>query len=251
MIADNISKIRQQIDLASRRAGRDPAEITLVAVSKTFPAEMVKTAVRAGVADIAESYVQELLNKRHAVNDDSIRWHDIGHLQTNKVKHIVEWVHLIHSVDSLALANEIDKRAASVNRRIDILIEVKTTGEPSKFGLEPDRTVDFVRGLAQFRHIRVLGLMTIGPFLPDPEGSRPMFRRLKLLKDRLGSLDQENVEMKHLSMGMTGDFEVAIEEGATLIRIGTAIFGPRKNPLRPLAVARVETLDLKDKRRRE
>lgn len=230
MIAPNIAEIKQRIGQACLRAGRDPAEVTLVAVTKTFPAEAVAQAVQAGIVDVGENYVQELLEKRDQLADDAIRWHFIGHLQTNKVRHIVGWIHLIHAVDRRELAHEIDRRAGQAGRIIDLLVEVNTTGEPSKFGVAPDMALPLIRTLAEYRNINVAGLMTIGPFLPDPEGSRPMFRRLKELREEARQLGQPNVSMRYLSMGMTGDFEVAIEEGATHVRIGTAIFGRRKKP---------------------
>ncbi len=227
MIRENVDTIRSRIATACARCGRDPHEVTLVAVSKTFPAEAIADAYDAGVADIGENYVQELLAKRERLSGRSIRWHFIGHLQSNKVKYLVPWIHLIHAVDDVGLAREIDKRAAHAGTRVNVLVEVNTTGEQTKFGVRPAATVEFVRSLAEFRHLSIAGLMTIGPFLPDPEASRPMFRMLRLLTKELAALGQENVQMQHLSMGMTGDFEVAIEEGATLIRIGTAIFGKR------------------------
>jgi pyridoxal phosphate enzyme (YggS family) len=197
-------------------------------VSKTFPAERVREAVQVGVLDIGENYVQELLEKREKLADAAIRWHFIGHLQSNKVKYIAPWVALIHAVDSVGLAREINNRAAKSGRVLELLVEVNTTGEGTKFGVQPDTTVSFVRSLEGFPNIRVAGLMTIGPFLPDPEGSRPMFRMLRELRAEVARIGQDNVTMHHLSMGMTGDFEVAIEEGSTLIRVGTAIFGSRK-----------------------
>jgi hypothetical protein len=197
-------------------------------VSKTFPADHVREAVRAGVADIGENYVQELLEKREKLAGEAIRWHFVGHLQSNKVKYIAPWVSLIHAVDSVGLAREIDRRAAQVGRVIELLVEVNTTGEGTKFGVQPDAMVSFVRSLGGLPNIRVAGLMTIGPFLPNPEGSRPMFHLLRELRSEAAKLGQENVTMHHLSMGMTGDFEVAIDEGSTLVRIGTAIFGSRK-----------------------
>ena len=231
MIGDSIEHIRGRIAKTCLAAGRDPSDVTLLAVSKTFSAERVAEAVQHGITSIGENYVQELLQKRSSLNDDRIRWHFIGHLQSNKVKHVIEWIHLIHAVDSVSLAQEISARAAKARRTMDILLEVNTTGEKSKFGLRPEHTVEFVRSLADLENIRISGLMTIGPFLPDPEGSRPMFRSLRLLKDELSNLSQPNVSMTHLSMGMTGDFEVAIEEGATIVRIGTAIFGSRTKPI--------------------
>jgi PLP dependent protein len=227
MISANINRIRERIASACRRCGRQPDEVTLVAVSKTFAPEEIQEAVSAGVLDIGENYVQEVLSKRAVLPSADIRWHFIGHLQSNKARQIAEWVHLVHALDSVSLARELDHRAAKAGRTIETLVEVNTTGEQSKFGLAPDRVPDFIRELEQFAHIRIGGLMTIGPFLPDPEGSRPMFRALRSLRDSLGRLQQANLSLRHLSMGMTGDFEVAIEEGATLVRIGTAIFGSR------------------------
>ncbi|MCC6398289.1 MAG: YggS family pyridoxal phosphate-dependent enzyme [Bacteroidetes bacterium] len=227
MISANIESVRERIAAASRRAGRRPEDVTLVAVSKTFPAERIREVVRAGVSDIGENYVQELLPKRDALAGEPVRWHFIGHLQTNKAKSVAAWVTMVHALDSQALAQELDTRAARANRTIDALVEVNTTGELSKFGIAPDQVLPFVRSLEGFSHIRICGLMTIGPFLPDPEGSRPMFRRLRELRETLARHSQENLDPVHLSMGMTGDFEVAVEEGATLLRIGTALFGSR------------------------
>jgi pyridoxal phosphate enzyme (YggS family) len=227
MISANIAAVQERIASACRRVGRQKEEVTLVGVTKTFPAEMVREAVRAGMRDIGENYVQEALRKRDLVTEPDVRWHFIGHLQSNKAKSVAEWVHLVHALESRSLAKELDARAAHAGRIIETLVEVNTTGESSKFGLPPDRVAEFVRSLEEFPHIRIAGLMTIGPFLPDPEGSRPMFRMLRTLRDRLAQRPQPNLDLRHLSMGMTGDFEVAIEEGATHIRIGTAIFGSR------------------------
>ena len=227
MISDNIDRIREKISRACARAGRTPSEVTLLAVAKTFPAGAVREAIGAGVTDIGENYVQELLAKRGVLPGAAVRWHFIGHLQSNKVRQIAPWIHMIHAVDSAALAIEIDRRASKEGRVIECLIEVNTTGERTKFGAAPDQVAPLVRSLSSCDSISLAGLMTIGPFLPDPEGSRPMFRRLRQLRDEIAALGQANVSMRHLSMGMTGDFEVAIDEGATLIRIGTAIFGPR------------------------
>jgi PLP dependent protein len=227
MISDNINSIREKISRACARAGRSSSEVTLLAVGKTFPSSAVREAVEAGVADVGENYVQELLSKRRDLSGSDVRWHFIGHLQSNKVKNVADWIHMIHAVDSTALAIEIDRRAAKSGRVIECLLEVNTTGESTKFGVAPGDVTALVKSLASCDNISLGGLMTIGPFLPDPEGSRPMFRRLRELKDEIGSLAQGNVTMRHLSMGMTGDFEVAIDEGATLVRIGTAIFGPR------------------------
>ena len=227
MIGENIADIRRRVAEACLKAERNPSDVTLVAISKTFPATAIEDAVIAGASDIGENYVQELLQKKEALSERLVRWHFVGHLQSNKVKYIAEWIHLIHSVDSVSVAREIDKGAQHAHRTIEVLIEVNTTGEQTKYGLTPDTAIGFVKSLSDLEHVRIAGLMTIGPFLPDPEASRPMFRTLRLLKEEISLLHQSNVQMNHLSMGMTGDFEVAIEEGATLIRIGTAIFGKR------------------------
>ena len=230
MISERINAIRERVTDACRRAGRVGSEVTLVVVAKTFPAEAVREAVHAGAADIGENYVQELLGKRQDLAGEEVRWHFIGHLQSNKVKYIADWIQMIHAVDSEALVREIDRRAGRAKRPIDCLVEINTTGEASKFGVSAEKAVPLIRAMAPYENCRIAGLMTIGPFLPDPEGSRPMFRRLRELKEEIASLGQANVTMRHLSMGMTGDFEVAIEEGATHIRIGTAIFGKRTVP---------------------
>jgi PLP dependent protein len=227
MIPANIDTIRRRMAAACAKAGRPLADVTLVAVTKTFPSPLIREAAAAGVADIGENYVQELLGKREELAGLPLRWHFIGHLQRNKVRQIAPWVEMIHAVDDRALAAEIDRRAAQHGRVIDILVEVNTTGERTKFGLAPEAALSFIRSLEGLTHIRIAGLMTIGPFLPDPEGSRPMFRRLRELREEAMGLAQENATLRHLSMGMTGDFEVAIDEGATHIRIGTAIFGSR------------------------
>ena len=232
MIPANVKMVRERVARCCERIGRDPADVTLVAVAKTFPADMVREVVRAGVADIGENYVQELQHKRSVLGDEGIRWHFIGHLQSNKARMVAPCAHLIHAVDSVALGRELDRRAREAGRVLDVLIEVNTTGEGSKFGVRPDGAEPLVRSMQPFPNLRIAGLMTIGPFLPDPEGSRPMFRLLRELRDSIAAVPRDNVTMRHLSMGMTGDFEVAIEEGATIIRIGTAIFGHRVRPPR-------------------
>jgi pyridoxal phosphate enzyme (YggS family) len=228
MIAESVEKIRERIERACLRSGRKAADVTLLAVAKTFPPERIAEAVSCGILDIGENYVQELLGKKEVLRHPEIRWHFIGHLQSNKVKYIAPWVHLIHAVDSTRLAAEINRKAEQAGRTIDILVEINSTGEQSKFGTTPEGAEALVRSMAGFAHLRVLGLMTMGLFLPDPEGSRPLYRMMARLRSELARLDQKNVEMTHLSMGMTGDFEVAIEEGATIVRIGTALFGKRK-----------------------
>ncbi len=225
-IAENILKVKQRIYDSCLKVGRNPDEVTIVAVTKTVPIEKIKEAINSGIKDIGENRVQELLEKRNSI--ENVKWHFVGHLQTNKVKYIVDFIHLIHSVDSLKLAIEIDKRAKKINRIIDILIEVNTSGEKTKYGVEPEKTIELVKQISEnCEFLRIKGLMTVAAFLPDPEEVRPMFRLLRELKDEISNLNLKNVEMKHLSMGMSNDFEVAVEEGATIVRIGTAIFGPR------------------------
>jgi pyridoxal phosphate enzyme (YggS family) len=231
MISGAVADIRAGIARACRRCSRDPAEVTLVAVAKTFAAERVREAVDAGVGDIGENYVQEWLAKCDALRGLPVRWHFIGHLQSNKAKALAGRVHLIHALESMSAAKELQRRAAQAGTVQAVLVEVNTTGENSKFGVPPRETVRFVRDLAPLDHLRVDGLMTIGPFLPDPEGSRPMFRLLRELRREAAALGQANAPLSHLSMGMTGDYEVAIEEGATIVRIGTAIFGRRSKPV--------------------
>lgn len=228
MIVENILTLRKRIARACSKAGRRESEVVLLAVSKTFSAEQVRDAVGAGVHDVGENYVQELVEKQRTLAGEEIRWHFIGHLQKNKVKHIVRWIHLVHSVENVGLAAELDKHATGAGRILDVLVEVNTTNETSKFGVRPRDAADFVRMLEPFSHLNIAGLMTIGPFLQDPEGSRPMFRTLRELRDTIARTAQANASMTHLSMGMTGDFEVAIEEGSTIVRLGTAIFGSRR-----------------------
>lgn len=228
MIAENVEQIRKRIHRACERSGRDLRSVRLIAVSKTFEAEKIREVVEAGLNDIGENFVQELRDKRAALNNPDIRWHFVGHLQSNKVKYITDFIYLIHSIDHQSVAEEIDKRGARIGRTVDVLIEVNTTREKTKFGVLPESTVEFAKSLAHFKSLKLKGLMTIGLFLPDPEASRPAFQTLRSLRDEVMRVGIENAEMTELSMGMTNDFEVAIEEGATMIRLGTAIFGPRK-----------------------
>ena len=224
MIVENLKNIHQRIASACLRVGRNPEEVTLIAVTKTYSEQSIRDVVDVGVFDIGENYVQELRQKHAEVRDDRIRWHFIGHLQSNKIKYIADWVHLIHTVDSLTLGQQISKWAEKIGRTMDILVEVNTTKEESKFGAAIELAPSLVKDLAMLRGLNVKGLMTMGPFLPDPEDSRPSFIILRELKE---SLESEGVRLPILSMGMTNDFEVAINEGATMLRIGTAIFGSR------------------------
>ena len=224
MIAANVEHIRGEIAASCARAGRSPQDVTLVAVSKTFGSNHIRQALGAGVIDFGENFVQEMTRKREEVGDDRIRWHFVGHLQTNKVRQITGWVHVIHSVDSMHLGREISKQAGRIGRTIDVLVEVNTSGESTKYGVRPEEAPELIDQLTELPSLNVRGLMTIGPFSENPEDSRGAFRMLRDIRDRM---EGRGVAVPDLSMGMTNDFAVAIEEGATIVRIGTAIFGKR------------------------
>jgi len=225
-IAENIRDIRSRIEAACGRSGRSPDSVQLIAVTKTIDTEQINLAVEAGMTVLGENRVQEVLHKYEAVSPD-VQWHLIGHLQTNKVRQIIDRVTLIHSLDSIHLAHELQKRASQRGKPVQVLIEVNVGQEASKFGLSTADVPEFLRSLKEMDFIQVQGLMTVAPFLEDPEDVRIVFRRLKILFDDMKALDLPNVRMEHLSMGMTHDFEVAIEEGATMVRVGTGIFGSR------------------------
>lgn len=227
MLETNLKEVRKKIEAACRRAGRDPDQVTLLAVSKRKPLEDIETLLALGQKDFGENYVQELLDKEEHVSQP-VRWHMIGHLQTNKVRQIIGRTVLIHSVDSVRLAERIEKEAAKRDLTADILVQVNVAHEDSKFGLDTDDTEELVREISAFPHVRVRGLMTSAPFVDDPEKNRCYFRKLHKLFVDIGSKNIDNVSMDILSMGMTNDYEVAIEEGATMVRIGTAIFGARE-----------------------
>ncbi len=225
-IAENIKHIQSRIDDACRRSGRDPASVQLITVTKTIDVDQIGIAVAAGMTILGENRVQEVLHKYEAVGPD-ICWHLIGHLQTNKVRQIIDKVELIHSLDSIHLAHELQKRASHRGKPVEVLVEVNVGQEASKFGLLPEQVPVFLESLQDMDHVQVRGLMTVAPFLEDPEDVRIVFRSLKTLFEDMKTLDLPNVRMEHLSMGMTHDFEVAIEEGATMVRVGTGIFGSR------------------------
>ena len=227
MLETNLKKVRERIEAACRRAGRDPEEVTLLAVSKRKPLSDIETLLALGQKDFGENYVQELLDKEEKVTEP-VRWHMIGHLQTNKVRQIVGKTALIHSVDSVRLAERIEREAGKRDLSADILIQVNVAHEDSKFGLDTGQTEELIRKISTFPHVRVRGLMTSAPFVEDSEKNRCYFRKLHKLFVDIGSKNIDNVSMDILSMGMTNDYEVAIEEGATMVRIGTAIFGARE-----------------------
>jgi len=220
-IAENVARVRDRIAEAAGRSGRRPEDVRLIAVTKTVPVERVREALDAGLRDFGENYVQEALPKIREIGETA-RWHFVGHLQSNKAKFVVGTFALVHSVDSVALARELDKRAGNAGVVQDVLIEVRLDPAETKTGVEAadlDRLVEATMGLP---HLRLRGLMGMPPFFADPEQARPYFRRLKELSERLPTECG-----RELSMGMSADFEVAVEEGATMVRVGTAIFGPR------------------------
>ncbi|MFH1868659.1 MAG: YggS family pyridoxal phosphate-dependent enzyme [Candidatus Omnitrophota bacterium] len=227
MITENLTRIRGRIEEAALRAGRKPQDVTLVCVTKTATAEKIREVVASGIADIGENRVQDALSKYNKLGDlaKSVRWHMVGHLQTNKVKAALEIFDVIHSLDSMKLAEEIDRRAEPLDRRIDCFIEVNTSGEDSKYGIRPEDAQSFLREAAAFPNIHIIGLMTIAPFLEDAQLCRAYFVKLRRLKEELNGLNMPDTGIKELSMGMSQDFEVATEEGATFLRVGTAIFG--------------------------
>ena len=223
-----IRSIRERIQSAAIAAGRRPETVKLVAVSKTVPADRVREAVEAGITLLGENYIQEAREKIEALQALSVSWHFIGHLQSNKAKYAVRLFDMIHSVDSPKLARELNKQAAKSGKVQDILIQVNTGKEASKSGIYEEEALDLVRLAGRMEHIAVKGLMTLPPYFNAPEKVRPYFRALRELRDRIQAEGLPGVSMEELSMGMTGDFEAAIQEGATLVRIGTAIFGERQ-----------------------
>ncbi|MDF2590674.1 MAG: YggS family pyridoxal phosphate enzyme [Clostridia bacterium] len=222
----NITDIKEEIKKTCQNCGRNPEDITLVVVTKTVDPERINYAVDCGVSNLGENKVQEIVDKYETVSKN-VKWHLIGHLQTNKVKYIIDKVELIHSVDSVKLAEEISKRAEKYDITKDVLVQINVAEEETKFGIGLDEAVDFVKSISEFDNIRIKGLMTIAPYSEDPEGVRLVFRQLKEKFDELSKLNLPNTDMKYLSMGMSNDYHIAIEEGANIIRVGTAIFGKR------------------------
>ncbi|MBQ7265922.1 MAG: YggS family pyridoxal phosphate-dependent enzyme [Firmicutes bacterium] len=224
-ISENIKDIEEKIERAAIKSGRQRKDILLLAVSKTVECDRIKQAMECGLTSLGENKPQEIVRKYDEL--PGAKWHQIGHLQTNKVKYIIDKVELIHSVDSLKLGEEIEKRAAKLGLRADVLVEVNIAGEESKHGVKPEETRALIEEISKFDHVRVRGLMTVAPFVPDPEENRKYFGQMyKMFKD-IGQCGYDNVSMDFLSMGMTNDYEVAIEEGANIVRIGTGIFGAR------------------------
>ena len=227
MLKENYEQVRRNIDKACERVGRSPEDVTLIAVSKTKPlSDIEELLADTNAVDFGENKVQELVDKYESVSRP-VDWHMIGHLQTNKVKYIVDKVCMIHSVDSLNLAKTIEKEAEKHNVIVNILIEVNVAQEETKFGLACDEVLPLIMEIKNMPHIKVKGLMTIAPFVDDPEDNRVYFRKLRDLSLDIQSKSIDNIDMSVLSMGMTNDYEVAVEEGATLVRVGTGIFGAR------------------------
>lgn len=226
-IAENLGIVLDRIERAAKKSGRLADDVTLVAVTKTIPTETIEEAIEAGIRHIGENRVQEAGEKFRLLERHPIQRHLIGHLQRNKAKSVIPMFDLIQSIDSTRLLESLEKHAAQMNRVVDALIQVNTSAEATKFGIAPDEARALVARAADSEHIRVRGLMTIGPLVGGPEAARASFRQLRGIRDELVRAAIPGVQMEFLSMGMTGDFEVAIEEGANMVRIGTAIFGRR------------------------
>ncbi len=225
-IAENLARVRERIEAAASRAGRDPKTVRLVAVTKTVEPERIREALDAGAKTFGENYIQEA-QKKILVLGTQASWHFIGHLQKNKAKYAVRLFESIHSVDGFALAEELNRVALKEGKIQNILLQVDLGGEETKFGAPEETVIKICENISGLEAVRVKGLMTLPPFSDEPEDSRPYFKKLRLLQDRLAELKIPRISMEELPMGMSGDFEVAIEEGATLVRVGTAIFGPR------------------------
>jgi PLP dependent protein len=227
-VAANYQNIRARIGEAAARVGRDPNSVKLLAAAKSQSVEAISAAIAGGVALIGENYVQEAQEKKARLSEPA-EWHMIGHLQRNKAKLAVQLFDLIESLDGIALARELDKEGRSRGKRVRVFVEVNVAGEESKSGIAKSAVASLMEGVAELSHLRIEGLMTVPPFRENLEDVRPYFRQLRELKDQLNAVGLPNVELKELSMGMTHDYTVAIEEGATIVRVGTALFGPR-NP---------------------
>ena len=224
-IEENLRKVKERIDDVATRVGRDPAQITLIAVTKTVAIEKIREAIAAGMIAFGENYVQEARHKIDEIGRTGLQWHFIGHLQTNKAHYAVRLFDLIHAVDSIKLARELNKRAASEGKTIDCLIEVNLSEEESKFGTTEEEARELAHEMRDLEHISLQGLMTMPPYFDDPELARPYFISLRKLQEKIA---QDGIPLPELSMGMSTDFEVAIEEGATMVRVGRAIFGERR-----------------------
>jgi PLP dependent protein len=228
VIGDRLIDINNRLGRAAKRCGRAPETIRLVAVTKNHPVALIRSAIAAGITAIGENYIQEARSKFDALIGDPLQWHFIGHLQSNKAKYAVRMFELIHTVDSIKLAAELDLQAKKAGKLQHVLIQVNIGGESTKAGAPERAVTDLMHAISAMQNIKVKGLMTMPPYFDEPEKARPYFAALKRLSDQINALNIPRIEMAELSMGMTGDFETAIEEGATLVRIGTALFGERQ-----------------------
>ena len=226
-IRENIQNIESKIEAAAKKSGRKRQDILLLAVTKTLPPEKMRAALESGINSFGENKVQELMNKYGSFAGDGVSWHLIGHLQTNKVKYIIDKADMIHSVDSVRLSAEINKRAKDRGIISDILVEVNIAGEDTKFGVSPGMVFEMLSEIKDYENIRIRGLMTVAPFVENGEENRGYFRQMKQLLVDINGKKLNNIDMDILSMGMTGDYETAIEEGANIVRVGTGIFGAR------------------------
>ena len=226
-IQSNIKKINDDICAAAQKSGRAASDVTLIAVSKRKPAEMIQQAIDAGQRDFGENYIQEAMKKIDVLGRESAIWHFIGHLQSNKAKFAVKYFDLIHTVDTVKLAREINRQAEKIGKTQDVLLQVNIARETTKSGARENEIVEIAKQVSQFDNLHVSGLMCMPPFFDDPEEARNYFKQLKQLSKEIDRLNLPHTDMTHLSMGMSNDFTVAVEEGATLVRVGTAIFGAR------------------------
>ncbi len=226
-IKDNLKEIQENITTAAARCGRNPADITLVGVSKKHSVEKLQQAIHAGLSDLGENYIQEAMDKIDAIGSPAACWHFIGHLQSNKARFAVRYFDLIHTVDKIKLAREIDKQAKKIDKRQKILIQVNIAEEETKSGADAHDAVELTQAVTQFENLELQGLMCMPPYFDDPEEARPYFRHLVRIREQILAAGVTSDAMRHLSMGMSHDFAVAIQEGATLVRVGTAIFGAR------------------------
>ena len=230
MIKDNIARIREKIDLSCKKVSRSPQDISIICVSKGVEIGKIAEAIDCGISEIGENRLQEAVDKHLSINSLSkerfsgVKWHMVGHLQTNKVKKALEIFNMIQSVDSLHLADKINSEAQKLNKIVDILLEVNTSGEETKYGIKEQETPALVEDISKLKNIRLLGLMTIGPFTPDENKIRKSFRSLRKLREKIAKKSFSNVNMEYLSMGMTDDYQIAVEEGSNMLRLGRAIF---------------------------
>ena len=226
MMAENVAYIQSKIAAAAQKSGRSPSDVKLIGVTKTIDIERMRALLNLGVKSLGENKPQELVEKYNILGSEP-EWHLIGHLQTNKVKLVIDKVSMIHSLDSLRLANEINRRSADINRKTNVLVEINIASEPSKHGIAPGETSEFVGQLVEMKHLNVCGLMCIAPYVDEPEKNRIYFVKMRQIFIDIKSKYVHNKDILDLSMGMTNDYEIAVEEGATMVRIGTGIFGLR------------------------